>query len=142
MRVVDVEATPAPPITDVPASFEEAKEAYDATLAQLLREEEQVRALFREEMARIRAARRAALDNLHNSISAMPVADHARTTLARDQIPRLRAALALARERGCSIEYKGGEVVVWSPDRRRHVTHNARRDDASRALIALLRALE
>lgn len=53
----------------------------------------------------------------------------------------LRDALRVARDHGCEVRSKSsnGEVVIWSPDKMSHVTHNCRRKDASARLISLLR---
>ncbi len=55
-------------------------------------------------------------------------------------VPRLRDALRVATAHGCTLSYRGGEVIVRAPDRTRVVVNN-RRADASRALLLMLRRL-
>ena len=55
--------------------------------------------------------------------------------------PNLRESLKLAKELGCDVKRKDGEVVIRHPSQPRPIHVNARRKSTPRKLVTYLRRL-
>ena len=123
--------------------FGEARSIYEAAMRKADEDQQALDELYAETKAAIEQERRQAREALTRALTAQRPARRTAPSLHPDHVPAHKTALRHAIRLGCKVEIlkASGEVRVTAPDGTKVICNN-RRDDASRALILMLRRIE